>query len=143
MRKSRERAHLLEGLAVALENIDRIIALIKAAENPAAAKVVLMKEIWPAKQVADLLARSDTSMSRPEDLDAIYGLSKKGYKLSDAQAQAILELRLHRLTGLEQDKIHSEYLDILERIEDLMDILQRPERLRSEIELEFKAIREQ
>ncbi|MEE8482852.1 MAG: DNA gyrase subunit A, partial [Acidiferrobacterales bacterium] len=142
MRKSRERAHLLEGLAVALENIDRIIVLIKAAKDPAAAKVALMAEMWPAKEVANLLARSDTSMSRPEDLDAIYGLSKKGYKLSNAQAQAILELRLHRLTGLEQEKIHSEYNEILERIEDLMDILQHPERLRQEIELEIKALRE-
>lgn len=142
LRKSRERAHLLEGLAVALENIDRIIALIKAAKDPAAAKVALKKEYWPAKQVAELLVRSDTSMSRPEDLDAIYGLSKKGYKLSDAQAQAILELRLHRLTGLEQEKIHGEYTEILERIEDLLDILQNPERLRKEIELELKAVRD-
>ena len=143
MRKSRERAHLLEGLAVALENIDRVIALIKAAKDAATAKVALMKELWPAKQVADLLAHSDTLMSRPEDLDVIYGLSKKGYKLSSAQAQAILELRLHRLTGLEQDKIHSEYGDILDRIEDLLDILQNPGRLRQEIELELRAVREQ
>lgn len=142
LRKSRERAHLLEGLAVALENIDRIIALIKAAKDPATAKIGLKKELWPAKQVADLLARSDTSMSRPEDLEAIYGLSKKGYKLSDAQAQAILELRLHRLTGLEQEKIHGEYTEILERIEDLLDILQNPERLRTEIELELKTVRD-
>ncbi len=143
MRKSRERAHLLEGLAVALENIDHIIAMIKAAKDPAVAKIALMEEMWPAKEVAGLLARSDTSMSRPEDLDAIYGLSKKGYKLSNAQAQAILELRLHRLTGLEQNKIHVEYSEILERIEDLLDILQNPERLRQEIELEIKAVREQ
>ena len=143
LRKSRERAHVLEGLAVALENIDRIIALIKAAKDPAEAKVALMKEMWQAKQVAQLLARSDTSMSRPEDLDAIYGLSKKGYKLSDAQAQAILELRLHRLTGLEQDKIHGEYTDILVRIEDLLEILQKPERLQKEIREELNAVREQ
>ncbi|KPK10281.1 MAG: DNA gyrase subunit A [Acidithiobacillales bacterium SG8_45] len=143
LRKSRERAHVLEGLAVALENIDRIIALIKAAKDPAEAKVALMKEMWQAKQVAELLARSDTSMSRPEDLDAIYGLSKKGYKLSDAQAQAILELRLHRLTGLEQDKIHGEYTEILVRIEDLLEILQKPERLQKEIREELNAMREQ
>jgi DNA gyrase subunit A len=143
LRKSRERAHVLEGLAVALENIDRIIALIKAAKDPATAKIALMKEMWPAKQVAQLLARSDTSLSRPEDLDAIYGLSKKGYKLSDAQAQAILELRLHRLTGLEQDKIHGEYTDILVRIEDLLEILQKPERLQKEIRGELNAVREQ
>jgi DNA gyrase subunit A len=143
LRKSRERAHVLEGLAVALENIDRIIALIKAAKDPASAKIALMKEMWPAKQIAELLARSDTSLSRPEDLDAIYGLSKKGYKLSDAQAQAILELRLHRLTGLEQDKIHGEYTDILVRIEDLLEILQKPERLQKEIREELNALREQ
>ncbi len=143
LRKSRERAHVLEGLAVALENIDRIIALIKAAKDPATAKIGLMKEFWPAKQVAQLLARSDTSMSRPEDLDAIYGLSKKGYKLSDAQAQAILELRLHRLTGLEQEKIHGEYSEILERIEDLLEILQKPERLQKEIHGELVAMRDQ
>ncbi len=143
LRKSRERAHVLEGLAVALENIDRIIALIKAAADPAEAKTRLMGQTWPAKQVADLLARSDTSMSRPEDLPAIYGLSKEGYRLSDAQAQAILDLRLHRLTGLEQDKIHGEYSDILVRIEDLLDILQNPERLRKEIREELTALRDQ
>jgi DNA gyrase subunit A len=143
LRKSRERAHVLEGLAVALENIDRIIATIKAAKDPAEAKKNLMAENWPARQVAELLARSDTSMSRPEDLAAIYGLSKEGYRLSDAQAQAILDLRLHRLTGLEQDKIHGEYSDILVRIEDLLDILQNPERLRKEIRDELIALRNQ
>lgn len=143
LRKSRERAHVLEGLAVALENIDRVIALIKAAKDPATAKVALMKQIWPAKQIAELLAHSDTSLSRPQDLEAIYGLSKKGYKLSDAQAQAILELRLHRLTGLEQKKLHGEYDDILVRIEDLLEIVQQPDRLKKEIRQELNAIRDQ
>jgi len=143
LRKSRERAHVLEGLAVALENIDKIIAMIKAAKNPADAKVALMAETWQAKHIADLLARSDTSMSRPEDLEAIYGLSKEGYRLSDAQAKAILDLQLHRLTGLEQEKIHGEYTEILERIEDLLDILQNPERLKSVIHDELVAIRDQ
>lgn len=143
LRKSRERAHVLEGLAVALENIDRVIALIKAAKDPATAKVALMKQIWPAKQIAELLAHSDTSLSRPQDLEAIYGLSKKGYKLSDAQAQAILELRLHRLTGLEQKKLHGEYGDILVRIEDLLEIVQQPDRLKKEIRQELNAIRDQ
>ncbi|MGW8246881.1 MAG: DNA gyrase subunit A [Acidiferrobacterales bacterium] len=143
LRKSRERAHVLEGLAVALENIDEVIALIKAAKNPADAKEALMRETWKASQVAKLLERSDTSMSRPEDLDAIYGLSKDGYRLSDAQAKAILDLQLHRLTGLEQEKIHSEYSEILERIEDLLDILQNPERLKQVIHDELVAIREQ
>ena len=143
LRKSRERAHVLEGLAVALENIDKVIALIKAAKNPAEAKIALMKEAWKAKQITDLLARSDTSMSRPEDLDAIYGLSKDGYRLSDAQAKAILDLQLHRLTGLEQEKIHGEYSEILERIEDLLDILQNPERLKTVIHDELVAVRDQ
>jgi len=143
LRKSRERAHVLEGLAVALENIDKIIALIKAAKNPADAKVALMAETWQAKHIAELLARSDTSMSRPEDLEAIYGLSKDGYRLSDAQAKAILDLQLHRLTGLEQEKIHGEYTEILERIEDLLDILQNPERLKSVIHDELVAVRDQ
>jgi DNA gyrase subunit A len=143
LRKSRERAHVLEGLAVALENIDRIIALIKAAKDPAEAKLNLMKQVWPAKQVTELLARSDTSMSRPEDLAAIYGLTRDGYRLSDAQAQAILDLRLHRLTGLEQDKIHGEYNDILVRIQDLLEILQNPERLRTVIREELVALRDQ
>ena len=143
LRKSRERAHVLEGLAVALENIDRMIALIKAAKNPADAKIALMKEIWPAKQVAELLERSDTSMSRPEDLDAIYGLDKNGYRLSDAQTKAILDLQLHRLTGLEQDKIHDEYTEILKRIEDLLDILQNPERLKKVVREELEAAKEQ
>jgi DNA gyrase subunit A len=143
LRKSRERAHVLEGLAVALENIDRIIALIKAAKDPAGAKAQLVKQVWPAKQVSELLARSDTAISRPEDLPAIYGLTKDGYRLSEAQAQAILDLRLHRLTGLEQEKIHGEYNDILVRIGDLLDILQNPERLRSVIREELTSLRDQ
>jgi DNA gyrase subunit A len=143
LRKSRERAHVLEGLAVALENIDRMIELIKKAKDPAEAKVRLMAENWPAKQVAELLSRSDTSLSRPDELDAIYGLGKSGYRLSDAQTQAILDLRLHRLTGLEQDKIHGEYTEILARIQDLLEILQDPERLKREIHDELVAIRDQ
>ncbi|MEJ2105824.1 MAG: DNA gyrase subunit A [Acidiferrobacteraceae bacterium] len=143
LRKSRERAHVLEGLAVALENIDRIIALIKAAKDPAEAKAQLVKQVWPAKQVSKLLAQSDTAISRPEDLPAIYGLTKEGYRLSEAQAQAILDLRLHRLTGLEQEKIHGEYNDILVRIGDLLEILQNPERLRSVIQEELTSLRDQ
>jgi DNA gyrase subunit A len=143
LRKSRERAHVLEGLAVALENIDRIIALIKAAKDPAEAKAQLVKQVWPAKQVSKLLAQSDTAISRPEDLPAIYGLTKDGYRLSEAQAQAILDLRLHRLTGLEQEKIHGEYNDILVRIGDLLEILQNPERLRSVIQEELTSLRDQ
>jgi len=143
LRKSRERAHVLEGLAVALENIDPVIALIKAAGDPAQAKAGLMARQWPAKIVTDMLARAENDMSRPEGLDAIYGLSKDGYRLSDAQAQAILDLRLHRLTGLEQEKIREEYKEVLVRIEDLLDILRNPDRLQRVIREELTALREQ
>ena len=143
LRKSRERAHVLEGLAVALENIDEVVALIRAAKDPAEAKTRLMARQWPARNVTRMLADTETSLSRPEDLDAIYGLSKQGYRLSDAQAQAILDLRLHRLTGLEQEKIHKEYGELLEKIEDLLDILQNPDRLMQVIREELTAMREQ
>ena len=142
MRKARERAHILEGLAVALENIDEIVALIRSANDPAEAKSKLMAKTWQASLVAKMLSESDTSLSRPEDLDAIYGLTKSGYHLSDAQAQAILDLRLHRLTGLETEKIHKEFLELLERIEDLLDILRDPDRLRTVIREELSAISE-
>ncbi len=143
LRKSRERAHILEGLAVALENIDPIIALIKAAPDSETARTGLMGRVWPAKVVGDMLARSDSSVSRPEKLEAIYGLTKEGYRLSLAQAQAILDLRLHRLTGLEQDKIRAEYKEILEKIADLLDILQSHERLMRVIRDELIAVRDQ
>ena len=143
LRKSRERAHILEGLAVALENIDPIIALIKAAPDSETARVGLMGRVWPAKVVGEMLARSDTNVSRPDKLEAIYGLTKEGYRLSLAQAQAILDLRLHRLTGLEQDKIRAEYKEILEKIADLLDILQSHERLMRVIREELVAIRDQ
>jgi DNA gyrase subunit A len=143
LRKSRERAHTLEGLAVALENIDDIVALIRSAKDPAEAKKKIMDKMWVAAGVIKMLAESDTSLSRPEDLDAIYGLSKKGYRLSDAQAQAILDLRLHRLTGLEQEKIHSEFQELLTKIEDLLDVLQSAERLMRVIKEELVAVRDQ
>jgi len=143
LRKSRERAHILEGLAVALENIDQVIALIKAAKDSAEAKTGLMAKTWPAKVVTAMLARAEGDVSRPEGLDAIYGLTKAGYRLSDAQAQAILDMRLHRLTGLEQDKIRAEYKEILVRIEDLLDILKSHERLMRVIRDELSALREQ
>ena len=143
LRKSRERAHILEGLAVALENIDPIIALIKAAPDSETARTGLMGRVWPAKVVGEMLARSDTNVSRPDKLEAIYGLTQEGYRLSLAQAQAILDLRLHRLTGLEQDKIRAEYKEILEKIADLLDILQSHERLMRVIRDELIAVRDQ
>ncbi len=143
LRKSRERAHILEGLAVALENIDPVIALIKAAPDPETARNGLMQRIWPAKIVGDMLARADAAISRPEKLDALYGMSKDGYRLSQVQAQAILDLRLHRLTGLEQNKIRAEYKEILEKITDLLEILQSHERLMRIIRDELVLLRDQ
>jgi DNA gyrase subunit A len=143
LRKSRERAHVLEGLAVALENIDEIVALIKAAKDPAQAKTGLMKRTWMASVVAKMLAGAESDISRPEGLDAIYGLGKKGYRLSDGQAQAILDLRLHRLTGLEQEKLRQEYRDLLETIKGLLEVLEKPERLMQVIHDELIAIRDQ
>ncbi|MBM3115427.1 DNA gyrase subunit A [Jeongeupia naejangsanensis] len=129
LRKARERGHILEGLAVALSNVDEIIALIKAAPTPAEAKIGLMSRTWRSSLVEEMLARADATASRPDGLDVIYGLGEDGYRLSEAQSQRILEMQLQRLTGLEQDKIVAEYKDIMEKILDLLDILARPERV--------------
>ncbi len=143
LRKSRERAHVLEGLAVALENIDEMVALIKAAKDPADAKTKMMARAWRAAIVTRMLAGSDTDLTRPQGLAAEFGLRKDGYWLSEAQAQAILDLRLHRLTGLEQDKLRTEYGEILKTIADLLDILANPDRLMRVIREELTAIRDQ
>jgi DNA gyrase subunit A len=143
LRKARERGHILEGLAVALSNVDDIIALIKAAPTPADAKRALMARRWNSQLVTDMLARAAAEASRPAGLAAEFGLSKNGYLLSDAQAQAILELRLQRLTGLEQDKIIAEYKEVMDLIADLLDILARPERITTIISEELNAIRAQ
>src|SRR5512143_3691131 len=143
LRKARERAHVLEGLAVALANIDPIIALIRAAPSPAEAKVGLMAQTWESGMVREMLARSGAESSRPDGLAREFGLVEEGYRLSDAQAQAILALRLHRLTGLEQDKIIGEYRELLITIQDLLDILNSAERLMQVIRDELLAIREQ
>ncbi len=143
LRKARERAHILEGLAVALANIDEIIALIKAAPSPAEARFGLMQRIWAPGLVTEMLSRSGAAVSRPENLAPEFGMDVAGYRLSEVQAQAILDLRLHRLTGLEQDKIVSEYKEILVKINDLLDILGSPERLMQVIRDELLAIREQ
>src|SRR5215471_9061386 len=127
--KARERAHILEGLAIALANIDDVIALIRAAQSPAEARDGLMARAWPAGIVPQLLERAGAISTRPNGLAAEFGMSEGGYKLSEAQAQAILDMRLNRLTGLEQDKIIVEYRELLEQIRDLGDILARPERL--------------
>jgi DNA gyrase subunit A len=142
VRKARERAHILEGLAVALSNIDEVIALIKAASNPSEAKTGLMGRAWQPGIVSEMLARAGADTCRPDDLAVQYGLHKEGYWLSEVQAQAILELRLHRLTGLEKDKIIAEYRELLERIADLLEILANPDRLLQVIREELLLIRD-
>jgi DNA gyrase subunit A len=144
LRKARERAHILEGLAIALANIDEIIALIKTSPSPAVAKERLLEPVWRPGLVMDLLARAEDAIrSRPENLPALFGLGGEGYRLSPEQAQAILDLRLHRLTGLEQDKIIAEYKEILGRIDELLAILGSDIRLMEVIREELVAIREQ
>ncbi|MSQ72619.1 MAG: DNA gyrase subunit A [Betaproteobacteria bacterium] len=143
LRKARERAHIQEGLAVALSNVDEIIALIKQSQTPGEAKTALMSRAWRSGLVEDMLRRAQSDASRPEGLDRIFGLHDSGYVLSDAQAQAILEMRLQRLTGLEQDKIVSEYKELLEKIADLLDILAKPARITVIIGDELRQIKEQ
>jgi DNA gyrase subunit A len=142
LRKARERAHILEGLAVALANIDDMIELIKTSSNPATAKAGLLVRIWPAGLVAALLDRADAERSRPEDLGPEFGIIDGNYRLSEVQAQAILDLRLHRLTGLEQDKIVDEYKDLLAQIDDYLAILASDQRLMAIIKEELIAIKE-
>ncbi|MES0327282.1 MAG: DNA gyrase subunit A [Gammaproteobacteria bacterium] len=142
LRKARERGHVLEGLAVALANIDEVIALIKKSPSPAIAKQALIDTVWAPGMVTDMIGRAGAESSRPDQLDPRFGLKEDGYHLSDVQAQSILELRLHRLTGLEQDKIVSEFKEILDIIKDLLDILSNPERLLLVIRDELHEIRE-
>ena len=143
LRKARARAHILEGLAAALANIDPIIALIKGSSTPAEAKHALLAESWQPGVVVTLLERVNADISRPDDLPPELGLGADGYRLSEVQAQAILEMRLQKLTGLEQEKIVSEYEEILERIIDLLDVLSRPQRLMEVVRVELEEIREQ
>jgi DNA gyrase subunit A len=143
LRKARERAHIQEGLAVALSNVDEIIALIKQAQTPPEAKIKLMERAWRSPLVEEMLRRASTDVSRPIGLSASFGLKDNGYMLSDVQAQAILEMRLQRLTGLEQDKIVSEYRELIEIIADFLDILAKPERITVIITDELKAVKEQ
>ena len=146
LRKARARAHVLEGLAVALANIDEVIELIKKSANPAEAKAGLLQRIWPAGAVNEMVARAtegaDLSASRPDNLDPRFGLKEDGYHLSEVQAQAILDLKLHRLTGLEQDKIVNEFQLILDIIKELIEILSNPERLLEVIREELEEIRD-
>ena len=145
LKKARERGHILEGLAVALSNVDEIIALIKASATPPEAKAALLARAWRSSLVEEMLTRTDVdlSMVKPEGLDENTGLGKDGYYLSEAQAQAILDMRLQRLTGLEQDKIVAEYKDIMTVILDLLDILAKRERVNQIIHDELTAIKAQ
>lgn len=143
LRKARERAHILEGLAVALTNIDAIIALIKASKNPLEAKEALIQQSWAAGSVVQLLERSGAEQTRPEALSKELGLQGQIYRLSTVQAQAILDLRLHRLTGLEQEKIHAEYQEIIVTIRDLIKILSEPDELHRIIREELVEVKNQ
>ncbi len=142
LRKSRERAHLLEGLTVAIANLDEVIALIKASKTPAEAREALQGKRWDAGMVRTLLGQTGAELSRPEDLLPEYGLSEQGYQLSPQQAQAILDLRLQKLTGLEQEKLAEEYQSILDTIRELMRILSEPDALMEVIQEELIAVRD-
>lgn len=143
LRKARERAHILEGLSIALANIDRMIALIKAAKSPAEAKENMLAEVWAPGQVMEMLERTGSGNSHPADLPETCGLQKGGYVLSTAQAQAILDLKLHRLTGLEQEKIFSEYGQLLDLIRELCEILLDTEKLLTLIKDDLLEIKKQ
>ena len=143
LRKARDRGHVLEGLAVALSNVDEVIALIKAAPTPAEAKQALLARTWRSALVEEMLSRAASDSYRPDGLAPEFGLAAQGYRLSEVQAQAILELRLQRLTGLEQDKIVGEYREVIELITNLLDILARPERITAIISEELAAVKNQ
>ena len=151
LRKARERGHVLEGLAVALANIDEFIAIIRNAPTPPVAKTELMSKPWDSQLVRTMLTRAKADGSvinaddyRPDDLEKQYGMGNDGlYRLSDTQAHEILQMRLQRLTGLEQDKIVNEYKEVMAEIDDLLDILARPERVSTIISDELSAIRQE
>ncbi|WJG20374.1 DNA topoisomerase (ATP-hydrolyzing) subunit A [Vibrio furnissii] len=142
LRKARERAHILEGLALALANIDDIIDLIRKASTPAEAKAGLVARGWALGNVAAMLERAGTDAARPEWLEPQYGIRDGQYFLTEQQAQAILDLRLHKLTGLEHEKILDEYKQLLEEIAELMHILASTERLMEVIREELQAVRD-
>lgn len=143
LKKARSRAHLLEGLGIALANIDEMITLIKQSPTPQDAKEALLAKHWQPGLVKAMLEKAGANASRPDDLGDEFGLNQDGYRLSAAQAQAILELRLHRLTALEQDKILKEFEELLLLIKELLDILASPERLMQVIRDELLEIKTQ
>ncbi len=143
LRKARNRAHILEGLTVALASIDEMIALIKTSENPQIAKQRMLDRRWEPGPVRALLAAAGTGSSRPEDLPVEVGLGEGGYQLSEAQAKEILDMRLNRLTGLEQEKLSDEYKQLLTVIVDLIAILENPDKLLGVIRDELSALRQE
>ena len=143
LKKARARAHVLEGLAIALANIDEIIELIRNAANPAEAKQLLISKVWAPGSINDMLSRAGADATRPDGLSADLGLLKDGYHLSEVQAQAILDLRLHRLTGLEQDKIIDEFKALLDLVQELLEIISNPDRLLEVIRQELAEVVEQ
>ena len=150
LRKARERGHVLEGLAVALANIDEFIETIKSSPTPPVAKSALMSKSWDSSMVREMLSRAEGETPggreafRPEGLDRSYGMQSDGlYRLSDDQASEILQMRLQRLTGLEQDKIINEYREVMAQIADLLDILARPERVTAIISDELTAVKQE
>ncbi|MFM1817989.1 MAG: gyrase subunit, partial [Pseudomonadota bacterium] len=151
LRKARDRGHVLEGLAVALANIDEFIAIIRNAPTPPVAKTELMAKSWDSQLVRTMLTRAREDGStinaddyRPEGLEREFGMGQDGlYRLSETQAQEILQMRLQRLTGLEQDKIVAEYKDVMAEIEDLLDILSKPERVSVIIGDELASVRQE
>ena len=143
LNKAKDRGHILEGLTVALANIDQIISLIRNSKDPAIAKQKLLSKKWKAGMVSKLIKNSGSISTKPENLGKEFGLSGSSYKLSEIQAQAILDLRLQRLTGLEQDNLVNEYEEILKEIEDLQEILANPDVLKSVIKEELEYIRKE
>jgi len=141
LRKARERAHVLEGLMVSLANIDEVIALIRRSPSPAEARAALCARAWRPGAVTGMLERAGAAATRPEDLTEESGLVDGGYRLSSVQAQAILDLRLHRLTGLEQEKISQEYGELIANIQGYLEILSNPERLQEVIRTELTEVR--
>ncbi len=143
LKKAKERGHNLEGLAVALANVDEMISIIKSSATPIEAKTRLMEKTWQSSLVVSMLSRVESDDVRPDWLDSIYGMQSDGYRLSDVQTQVILELRLQRLTALEQDKIVKEYHEVMDTILDLLDTLKKPERINLIISDELKLVKQQ
>ncbi len=144
LRKARERAHILEGLGVALANIDDVVQTIRTSKTPTEAKERLLSKVWSeGAMLAALFKAVGSDIARPDELPSYFGPQSQGYRLSPEQAQAILDLRLHRLTGLEQDKISEEYQTLVEEIRGLLDILSNPARLLHVIREELLREKEQ